>query len=429
MRYIPYTNATMRRIPQFKKLSPEKQHELDVLSRVFHFKTNNYVVNKLIDWDHYEDDPMFALNFPRKEMLEEHDFVLMSRLLNGKMPDEIIKNYAQNIKIHLAHQQATEATDLIRIDEPDGIAGLYHQFPRTMLAVTAGSQTCHAYCNYCYRWMAYTFDDVHFHYSDPRVPVNYLRVHPEVSDILFSGGDALHMTAAELKKFVSPLLEIDSVRTIRLGTRTLTWWPYRFLTESDADELLAFFEFIISKGKHVSLVAHITHPRELGTTAAQNAVRRIQSAGAVIRCQCPIIKQLNDSAATWIELIKREIQLGLIPYYMFVESSKTFNSAFKVPFFTALQIYQETCKAVSGLGKTLRGPVLTNGSFKILIDGIAEIGGKKVFVLKVLQASNPLLEGNIYFAAYDETITHFEQLRPALGERHFLKPIKIRSMA
>jgi KamA family protein len=408
----------MHKIPQFSKLPPEKRHELEVLTHIFPFKTNNYVVNELIDWGNYAEDPIFLLNFPWREMLEENEFHMVSQLFQKKVSEDIIIKYVKKIKLRLLPQFAPKVSNLIQSFKPISIPGLYHQFPQIISAFPISANTCYAYCTYCFRWMTFAFDDICFNYSNQTAPVAYLLAHPEISDVLFTGGDALHMNAGELNKFISPLLEIDSVRTIRLGTRTLTWWPYRFVTDQDADELLAFFECIISKGKHLTLMAHISHPRELMTDVVQRAIRKIRSTGTVIRCQCPIIKRLNDSSGVWIELIKREIQLGLIPYYMFIESSKTLNPVFKIPLSAALQIYQDTQRQFSGLLKTLRGPVLTTGSFKILIDGIAELGKKKVFVLKVLQATNPDQNGKIYFAQYDKTITNFEQLRPAFGHKH-----------
>jgi KamA family protein len=415
MHYTPYTNTTIDKTPQFMKLPRDKRHELEVLLHVFHFKTNNYVVNELIDWENYANDPIFTLNFPRKEMLDENEFNLLSQLIKNRSAGEVIDNYASKIKSQLKPRHPPQATNLLQLSEPGGITGLYHQYPQTLLAFTAGAKTCHAYCMYCYRWMAFAFDDIQFNYCEPHVPAEYLRSHPDISDVLFTGGDALHMTATELKRYITPLLEIDSVRTIRLGTRILTWWPYRFVTDHDADELLAFFEFIIAKGKHLALMAHISHPRELMTNAVQQAIRRIRSTGAVIRCQCPVVKRLNDSKVVWIALLQREMLLGLIPYYMFITSSKTSNPVFTIPLATALQIYQDAQRALSGLAKTLRGPVMTNGPFKILIDGIADIDNEKVFVLKILQSSDANLIGKILFAQHDDTALDFDQLKPALG--------------
>ena len=158
MKYIPYTNKTFHAIPQFAALPQEKQHELEVLLRIFHFKTNNYVINELIDWENYTEDPIFALNFPWKEMLGENEFNLISQLIKKKVVDEIVKSYAEKIKLRLLPRQAPQATNLIQLFEPKGIPGLYHQFPHTLLAFTAGAKTCYAYCTYCPRWMAFAFD-------------------------------------------------------------------------------------------------------------------------------------------------------------------------------------------------------------------------------------------------------------------------------
>lgn len=413
MQYIPYTNQNMKSIPQFRNLPTYRQHQLEVLSHVFPFKSNNYVTDELIDWNNFENDSLFMLNFPRKEMLEEFSFNLLSQLIKKKADSKTITNYAEQIKIQLL-PGPSPSFDLIKLDNPEGITGIYRQFPQTLSTFTSGAQQCFGYCNYCFRWMSFAFDRINFNYSDPQTPVHYLKNHPEISDILFTGGDAFHMSASELRNFISPLLEIDSIKTIRFGTRVLTWWPYRFITDQDSDELLSVLDSIISRGKHVAFMAHMSHPQELSTDIVQKAIRTIRSTGSVIRCQGPVVKGVNDSKEVWIELINREIQLGLIPYYMFVESGKLPGGSFKIPLASVLKIFQDSQKELSGLAKTLQGPVLTNGPYKILIDGVTELNGEKVFVLKILQSGNPFHKGKIFFVNYNESETDINRLPPVI---------------
>jgi L-lysine 2,3-aminomutase len=174
-------------------------------------------------------------------------------------------------------------------------------------------------------------------------------------------------------------------------------------------------------------MSHISHARELRTEVVRQALQRIRSTGAVIRSQCPIIKGLNDSKEAWIELLRREIYLGIVPYYMFIESSETLNQAFKIPLASALRIHQDAQFALSGLAKTLSGPVISNGPYKILIDGTAEITGEKVFVLKFLQSTDTDQKGSIFFAKYDETATDLEQLQAPGGGDNIVESFSRRS--
>ena len=86
MKYQAYTTRNIAQIPQLKFLNDEQKFAINVVSRVLPFKTNNYVVENLIDWDNVPHDPVFILNFPQKEMLAEAHFDAVANLfgLPGK---------------------------------------------------------------------------------------------------------------------------------------------------------------------------------------------------------------------------------------------------------------------------------------------------------------------------------------------------------
>ena len=113
--------------------------------------------------------------------------------------------------------------------------------------------------------------------------------------------------------------------SIRIGSKALAYWPYKFATDDDADDLLRLFEEVSEAGKNLAFMAHCTHPRELETYVAQEAVRRVRSTGAVIRCQAPIISHVNDDADVWARMWTEQVKLGAVPYYMFVERHKAFR--------------------------------------------------------------------------------------------------------
>jgi L-lysine 2,3-aminomutase len=144
-------------------------------------------------------------------------------------------------------------------------------------------------------------------------------MHPQVRDVLFTGGDPMVMSTENVRKYIDPLLydpATSHLNTIRIGTKSLAYWPYRFTHNKDAKELLNYFEQIVRSGKHLSIQAHFTHPRELGTAAVQEAMRLVRMTGAVIRTQAPLIRGINDSAELWSEMWNLQTKLGAIPYYM-----------------------------------------------------------------------------------------------------------------
>lgn len=105
------------------------------------------------------------------------------------------------------------------------------------------------------------------------------------------------MSTKLLQTYILPLLPQNhgprNLKTIRIGTKALTWWPRRFLDdgdgENDAKQLLRLLEDIVASGIHVSIQAHISHARELLDPDTQAAIRALRSTGAVIRCQAPLM--------------------------------------------------------------------------------------------------------------------------------------------
>ena len=165
----------------------------------------------------------------------------------------------------------------------------------------------------------------------------------------------------------------------------MAWWPYRFVTDIDADDLLRLFEQVVNSGKHLALMAHYSHPRELSPPISKLAIRKIQQTGATIRSQAPLIRNVNDYSDIWAAMWQKQVDLGIIPYYMFVERDTGPRQYFDVPLYRALDIFTRGIRQVSGLGRTARGPSMSCAPGKVLVDGVAEIEGEKVFVLKFLQ--------------------------------------------
>ena len=139
--------------------------------------------------------------------------------------------------------------------------------------------------------------------------------------MLLTGGDPLIMSARNLAAYIEPFLghEFDHIRNIRIGTKSVAYWPYKFVTDKDADDTLRLFEKVVNSGKHLAIMGHYNHWRELSTDVAQEAIRRIRNTGAQIRTQSPLVKNVNDSSEVWARMWKEQVKLGCIPYYFFVE--------------------------------------------------------------------------------------------------------------
>lgn len=422
MKYTPYTAASMDAIPQLARLSDSRRLAMQALAQVLPFRTNSYVVDELIDWDDIPSDPIFQLTFPQPGMLESADLGRIGTLLREGASPQRIRPVADRIRLKLNPHPAGQLEH--NVPRLDGVPlpGLQHKYRETVLFFPGRGQTCHAYCTYCFRWAQFVgMEGLRFAGRETETFHEYLRRHTEVSDVLFTGGDPLVMRAWHLRACIEPLLKpaFEHVRHIRIGTKALAFWPHKFVSDPDADTLLRLFEAVVKSGRHLALMAHFTHPRELETPVVQRAIERIRATGAVIRTQGPLVRHINDSAETWAGMWRAQVRLGCIPYYMFVERDTGPKGYFEVPLATAHDIFRRAFRQVSGLCRTVRGPSMSATPGKVVVHGTQQVRGEKVFVLSFLRGRDREWVGQPFFARFDPEATWLDQLRPAFGEQRF----------
>jgi len=422
-RYRAYTLGNFRDMPQVKEhLSDEEIFAIDVVARVLPFKTNSYVVDELIDWNDVPDDPIFVLNFPRKEMLEPWHFDEMAALVRRDAPKAEIDALANRIRLRLNPHPAGQMEHNVPELNGTKLTGMQHKYRETVLFFPSNGQTCHAYCTFCFRWPQFVgMDELKFAMRETELLVEYLRAHPEVSDVLFTGGDPMVMRTKNLERYIRPLLEanLPNLRTIRIGTKALGYWPYRFTTDEDADDVLRLFREVSDAGIHLAIMAHFNHDRELSTKAVEEAIRNIKKTGAEIRTQSPLMRNINDDPKVWSEMWRRQVDLGCIPYYMFIARDTGAQEYFSVPLVRAWEIFREAYTSVSGICRTVRGPSMSADPGKVQVLGVTEIGDRKVLTLRMLQGRDPDWAMRPFFAEYDPSAIWLSDLRPAFGEREF----------
>jgi len=420
-----YTLANFRNLPQIEKLSEQQRFEMEVVGNVLPFKANNYVVEQLIDWNNIPNDPIFVLTFPQKEMLKPKHFEKMASLLKEGADKKQINETANEIRLQLnPHPAGQLELNVPILKDGTKLYGMQHKYKETCLFFPSQSQTCHAYCSFCFRWPQFVgMDEMKFAMKEGEQLVQYLKEHPEISDVLFTGGDPMIMKASIFEKYIDTLLEADlpNLKTIRIGTKALAYWPYKFLTDDDADQTLGNFEKVTNKGLHLAIMAHYNHYVELSTDANTVAIKRVRETGAQIRTQSPLLAHINDDSDVWAKMWRQQVQLGCIPYYMFVVRDTGAQHYFGVPLVKAYEIFRNAYKQVSGLGRTVRGPSMSATPGKVLVDGITTINGKKVIVLKFLQGRNPDWVSKPFFAEYDENAIWLDDLKPAFDEKFFFE--------
>ncbi len=420
-----YRAITMRNIHELADIAQISEEQLEAISVVGHvlpFKTNTYVVKHLIDWDKIPHDPIYILNFPQKEMLLPHHYDLMKEALETE-DREFIHEAALRIRHELNPHPAGQKTYNVPAIDGEKLPGIQHKYQETVLFFPMQGQTCHAYCSFCFRWAQFTMKDLRFGMKEIDLLIKYLEANPQVTDVLFTGGDPMVMKAKLLDYYITPLLEADlpNLHTIRIGSKTLSYWPYRYTEDEDSDEVLSIFENVVDSGYHLAFMAHFNHFQELRTRALREATENILKTGTVIRTQSPLLNHINASPSVWATLWKQQVRLGMIPYYMFIARNTGAQHYFSVPLVKAVDIFRKAYNKVSGVARTVRGPSMSATPGKVEVTDVVELGQEKAIALRFIQGRNPEWVGKIFFARYDEKAIWLDDLVPFKGKEFFFE--------
>ena len=420
--YKAYALNTFRNIPQMERLTESERRAIEIVGNVLPFKVNNYVIDELIDWDNYKDDPLFNLVFPNKDMLLPAHFAEMEKTLNSTNDRNPIRETAYKIRLKLNPHPAGQVE--FNVPEIDGVklTGIQHKYRETLLFFPSSGQTCHSYCTFCFRWPQFVgMNEIKFAMRETELLVKYLEQHQEVTDILFTGGDPMIMKYEVFRQYIEPFLGDNktNIQSIRIGTKSLGFWPYKFIDDEEADKFLALFERIVKSGVNLAFMAHFNHPNELKTPAVQRAIRRLRNTGLQIRTQSPLLAHINDNADTWAEMWREQVNQNCIPYYMFVARDTGAKHYFEVPLVRAWEIFRKAYQQVSGLCRTVRGPSMSATPGKVQILGVSKMKDKKVMTLRFLQGRNPDWVAKPFFAEFDESATWLNELKPAFGDQFF----------
>ena len=252
-----YDKNNFFEIPQVKKyLSEEKIEEIKIVASVLPFKTNSYVVEKLIDWKNIENDSMYHLTFMNKMMLDDEDFEEVKHAIDQKFSFEETNKIIKKIRIKLNPNPSGQLTHNIPEMEGHKISGVQHKYKNTALVFPSAGQTCFSYCTFCFRWPQFIKEkELKFSTDKDNLHINYIKNNKEISDVLVTGGDPLIMRSKHLKDYIEPFLgkDFSHIKSIRIGTKALSYWPNRFLTDPDSEDLINLFKKIVDS-KNICLL-------------------------------------------------------------------------------------------------------------------------------------------------------------------------------
>jgi len=427
--YKAYSLHNFRSIPEMKLLSEEELFDIEVVGHVLPFKVNNYVIDELIDWTDYRHDAMFRLTFPQKDMLSKTHFDKMAAAMRKTSDKQELKAVANEIRLELNPHPAGQMELNVPMLDDIKLTGIQHKYRQTVLFFPSSGQTCHSYCTFCFRWPQFVgMDELKFAMRETELLIQYLEEHQEATDLLFTGGDPMVMSYKVFSSFIEPILadtNKTNIQTIRIGTKSLAYWTYKFLTDKDADQFIDLFERIVQKGINLAFMAHFNHPQELQTEAVARAVERIRATGAQIRTQSPLLNNINADPDIWAEMWRKQVNMNMIPYYMFIARDTGAQRYFEVPIVDAWHIFRKAYQQVSGVCRTVRGPSMSCTPGKVQVLGVNEmpLNGKmeKVITLRMIQGRNPDWVARPFFAKYDPNAKWMNDLKPAFGDTFFFE--------
>lgn len=311
------------RIDDIENLSEKEKEKLRPITEKFVFRANEYYLS-LIDWDD-PNDPIRKLVIPNEGELKEY----------GRW------------------DASDEDTNYV-------VPGCQHKYETTALLVC--SEVCGAYCRYCFRKRLFR-NDVREAMADVDPGLEYIRNHPEINNVLLTGGDPLILATKKLRYIIEELRKIPHVKIIRIGSKLPVFNPMRIYED---EELLQLISENSTPEKRIYIMAHVNHPREI-TEEARKAFQALHNAGAIVVNQTPVLKGINDNPDDLGLLLDKLSWAGVTPYYFFVNRPVAGNNDFVLTLKEVYDIVEQAKAKTSGLGKRVRLSMShTSGKIEIL---------------------------------------------------------------
>jgi lysine 2,3-aminomutase len=233
-----------------------------------------------------------------------------------------------------------ELEDPLEEDKDSPVPGLTHRYPDRALLVT--THVCTMYCRFCTRkratmvrggWDAISRNDERM--------VEYVRDHPEIHDVILSGGDPLTLNLTKLRFFIEKLTAIPHVDVIRIGTRVPVTLPQRLFDPT-------LIELLASSGK-IWIQTHFNHPREI-TPETERACKALLLGGMPINNHSVLLKGVNDSLEVMRDLVRGLLRIKVRPYYIFHCDPVIGAGHLRTSVWKGLEIIEGLRGHVSGLG-------------------------------------------------------------------------------
>ncbi|ALG69559.2 EF-P beta-lysylation protein EpmB [Beggiatoa leptomitoformis] len=224
--------------------------------------------------------------------------------------------------------------DPVGDQQSEKVTGLLHKYQGRVLLITTGA--CAVHCRYCFRQ--------HFAYADAhplREPAvwEYLQAHTDIKEVILSGGDPLTLTDKRLAEFVQRLASVSHIQRLRIHSRLPIVLPERI-----TDDLLTL---LTTSRLQSLLVVHTNHPNELDLHVI-DALHRLNRAGVTLLNQTVLLKGVNDTAETLVQLSEQLFHAKVMPYYLNVLDRAQGTAHFEISLETAQGLLESLRCQLSG---------------------------------------------------------------------------------
>ena len=221
-----------------------------------------------------------------------------------------------------------ESADSLHEDTDSPVKGLTHRYPDRVLFLL--TDRCASYCRHCTRRRLVGQTDNSMPKEQIDACIEYIRNHPEVRDVLLSGGDVFMQSDEMLEYVISSLREIPHVEIIRLGTRVPVVMPQR-ITQGLCDMLKKYHPIWVN--------VHFNHPNEI-TPESAAACAKLADAGIPLGNQSVLLAGVNDCVHVMRKLVNDLVKIRVRPYYIYVCDLSLGLSHFRTPVSKGIEIIE-----------------------------------------------------------------------------------------
>ncbi|WP_455393122.1 KamA family radical SAM protein [[Eubacterium] cellulosolvens] len=359
---LKHNITTVDQLQEYVNITPKEKMQLKKIIERHPMRITRYYMS-LIDWDD-PNDPIKKIAVPSIEELN----------LSGSY-------------------------DTSGEKESTKLPGLQHKYQQTALILS--TSRCAMYCRYCFRKRLVGLQ-THEILKRFNEAVEYIKKHPEINNVLISGGDPFILPTNIIKRFLHTLSDISHLDFIRFGTRVPVTFPQRIYDDPEFLDLLNKYS---TSDRRIYVVTQFNNPKEI-TPESKTAVDEILKTGVILNNQAVLLKGINDNPEILVTLQNKLVSIGINPYYLFqCRPVRRVKRYFSVPLYRGYQIVEESKKRLCGLGKRFKY-IMSHRTGKIEIVGIM---GNEIY-FKQHQARNPMNIGKFFKRELNHTAVWLDEL-------------------